>query len=259
MPRQTGFFIGLISDEIFYESRRKRPLPVTFPLKATTPRVLMYRFMIGVSVAILFAIQPLARTLPNGGAREAAGYIVSTLFLAAIAEFATLALGKTFARTTVLSNSVASPKALLTLASALLCLNIFSKKLSGYLPLPHRGPPTIPLLILIGAWLAALWYVARFGWSKRSAFIALGVLVLGTRFLVLGASPFDRLTGDMLANIDQSLDVLFLGRFPYAVQPLPMPYLTVTFLAYAPAKLLGIDLRHTNLVLDVAAVALTIF
>ena len=64
-------------------------------------------------------------------------------------------------------------------------------------------------------------------------FVALGGLVLGTRILVLDASPFGHLTGDMLANIDRAINVLFEGRFPYSIYPLPMPYLPVTFLAYA--------------------------
>jgi MFS family permease len=73
--------------------------------------------------------------------------------------------------------------------------------------------------------------------------------------LVLWVSPFDRLLGDMLATIDRSLDELLAGRFPYVNFPPPMPYLPGTFLAFEPPKLLGWDIRVTNLVLDVVAVA----
>lgn len=230
-----------------------------FPTNRNVALGPMYRFLVGASAAVLFAIQPLAQGIQNQARRETAGLVVSLLFLAAIVEYSTLAVGRKFAADPPLSNPGPPRESIAWIASGLLCLNIFSNKLSAYLPLPHRGPPTLPLAILIAFWLAVLRFSRRFGRSRRTAFVALGGLILGTRVLVLGASPFDRLNGDMLANIDRGLGALFQGRFPYAIFPLPMPYLPATLLAYAPAKLLGIDLRFANLGLDVATVALAIF
>ena len=75
-------------------------------------------------------------------------------------------------------------------------------------------------------------------------------LVVAVRLIGLAATPFDRIVGDMLATIDRSLDLLFAGEFPYVNFPPPMPYWPGMFLAYAPAKWLGLDLRVMNLLID---------
>ena len=216
-----------------------------------------YRFLVGLTVAILFAVQHTVKLRMTGTAQAVLGDVVSLGFLLAVAEFATLALGRRLASRWKTRADVADrvPIAVVfTIASLLLVLNLIAKTMSPYFALQRRAPPTIPLLILVGWWLALTLRARRRGCSTRTCLVALAGLVLGTRVLLLWVSPFERMTGDMLATIDRSLGELLAGRFPYVNFPPPMPYPPATFLAYLPPKLLGCDLRLTNLALDVAAV-----
>jgi hypothetical protein len=147
----------------------------------------------------------------------------------------------------------------LVIGSLLLVFNLCAKALSPYLPLQHRPPPLIPLLWVVGFWLAMIVFCAcRPARAAAACLLGLAGLVLGTRILSLAVLPYDRNLSDMVPIIDRALDELLAGRFPYINYPPPMPYLPVMFLAYLPAKLLGVDLRWTNLVLDGATVALAI-
>jgi hypothetical protein len=99
-------------------------------------------------------------------------------------------------------------------------------------------------------------WACRPGRAASACLVGLAALVFGTRILALSVLPYDRQLTDMVPTIDRALDELLAGRFPYRNYPPPMPYLPVMFLAYLPAKLLGVDLRLTNLILDVVSVAL---
>jgi hypothetical protein len=222
-----------------------------------------YRLAIGGLVAILFAVQYPVRARLDGPGRTIMGYLGALGLFIAVAEFATLAVGRRL-RNRSSSESAEGDQAPIVLvgalASLLLLIDLFAKTLSPYLGLQRRPPPTIPLLIVVLFWLVSLGLAhARRGASaRRACLVGLTGLVLGTRVLVLWVSPFDRLPGDMLSTIDRSLDELLAGRFPYVSFPPPMPYLPVMFLAYLPPRLLGLDLRLANLGLDLATVAAAI-
>jgi hypothetical protein len=218
-------------------------------------RMNAYRLLTGLAVAVLFAVQHTVAAYLTGTSRTVAGYAASLGFFAAVAEFATLSLGRRLAKGSGGAGDRVSVAGVFAIASLLLVFNLVSKTLSAYLALQRLPPPTVPLLVLVGWWVAMIGWVRWRGRSPRSLFVAFAGLVLGTRVLVLWVSPFDRLLGDMLPTIDRALGELLAGRFPYVDFPPPMPYLPGTFLAYAPPKLLGCDIRVTNLALDVAAVA----
>lgn len=222
-----------------------------------------YRFTVGAIVAVLFAVQHTVMSRLSGHERTIAGYGLTIGFLVAVAEFATLTFWRwiSYRSTTPVPEGRVPVRSLVVLVSLILLLDLFSKVLSPYLALQRRPPPTIPLLIVVAWWVAAILVMLRrreaaYHWSL----IGIAGLVLGTRVLVLWVCRFDRLTGDMLPTIDRSLDELLAGRFPYVNFPPPMPYLPGTFLAYLPPKILGLDLRLSNLVLDlIAAIAVMRF
>ncbi|HWE37431.1 MAG TPA: hypothetical protein VG406_12755 [Isosphaeraceae bacterium] len=208
-----------------------------------------YRFAVALVVAALFAGQNTVQIHLHGASRTIGGYVVSIAFLAAVAEFATLGIGRRLRNSTTIDGRGVPTRAAWAVATVLLVVDLFAKKLSAYIAVPHRPPPLWPTVAVVAGWVAILAY-ARRARSKRVA-IAIGLswLAAGTGLLVMLASPFDRLTGDMLWNINRALNALEAGRFPYLDAPPPMPYLSGTFLAYAPPHRLRLDLRLTNLVL----------
>jgi len=213
-----------------------------------------YRLGIGLIVAVLFAVQHAVQLLLSGSRRTFLGDVVSLAFVAAVAEFSTMALGRRIARRPAGTDERVSTATVFAIATVLLVLDLFAKVLSPYLATQRQPPPTIPLLVVVGLWLAVIGIAARRPRdAERWCMIGLIGLIFGTRVLVLWVSPFDRLTGDMLPVIDRGLGDLFAGRFPYLNYPPPMPYLSGMFLAYVPPKLLNIDIRITNLILDVIA------
>jgi hypothetical protein len=222
-----------------------------------------YRLAVGGMVAFLFAIQYPIRARMDGPGRTLMGYLGALGLFVALAEFATLAVGRRLLKGSSSRSAEGDQAPIVAIgavASLLLLVDLFAKTLSPYLGIQRRPPPTIPLLIVVLFWLVALGRAqARRGASARRAFLlGLAGLVLGTRVLVLWVSPFDRLPGDMLSTIDRALNELLAGRFPYVSFPPPMPYLPVMLLAYLPPRLLGLDLRLANLGLDLATVAAAI-
>jgi hypothetical protein len=216
-----------------------------------------YRLALGCVIAFCFAGQSLVQSRLGLPSRALAGYGVSLLFFFALAEFATMALRRRL-RAGLHPDLDSAPRvrvgAVLAVGSLLLVLNLSAKTLSPYLPLQHRPPPLIPTLAVVGFWLAIIVAACRPSRSTCACLVGLAGLVLGTRILALWVLPYDRQYSDMVPTIDRALDELLAGRFPYRNYPPPMPYLPVMFLAYLPAKLLGVDLRMTNLLLDVASV-----
>jgi hypothetical protein len=140
-------------------------------------------------------------------------------------------------------------------ATALLVPNLLASKLSAYVVAPIRPPPPGPTAVVVAGWVAFLAYAPRARSKRLAIAIGLAWLAAGTGWLVWLASPFDRLPGDMLWNIDRALDALEAGRFPYLDSPPPMPYLPGTLLAYEPPHALGFDPRLANLVLLAATAA----
>ena len=84
-------------------------------------------------------------------------------------------------------------------------------------------------------------------------------LIAVSRLTMASCVPFEALYADMLRTIDRSLGLLLAGAFPYiAAPPPPMPYWPLTFLSYLPTRLMGWDMRATNVAFDMATVAVAI-
>lgn len=152
----------------------------------------------------------------------------------------------------------------------------------------HTQPPeglsrtTLRLLnlVILGAWLATAHNMLNFllptvtGWQQLwfgAGALAWGLLAvrplhpgltlglalglgIGTRLLAIQQLPLDPLQSDMLPLVQRALDNLYAGQSPYALYlmpwELPLTYMPVTWLAYLPADLLGLDLRFTNLLAE---------
>ncbi len=123
--------------------------------------------------------------------------------------------------------------------------------------LPHTD--SIAWLIVVGGGLAlllALVYPPPPGW------ILLGAVVFGS--LVRAGSfagfPIEPARGDMLPLVQGALGNLLSGHSPYTIYAmpweLPLTYLPVAWLAYLPPFAVGLDIRLTNLVAELAIGAL---
>lgn len=82
---------------------------------------------------------------------------------------------------------------------------------------------------------------------------ALGV---GLRSIHIKYVPIEPSRGDMLPLVQQALANLFAGTSPYTTYrmpwELPLTYLPLTWLAYTPAWLVGIDVRWVNVLAEAA-------
>ncbi|MDQ5851389.1 MAG: hypothetical protein M3380_04815 [Chloroflexota bacterium] len=98
-----------------------------------------------------------------------------------------------------------------------------------------------------------------------AAYVAMVALALGTalRIIHMRHVPLEPARGDMLPLVQGALANLMEGRSPYTTYfmpwELPLTYLPLTWLAYAPAYLLRIDLRWTNIVAEVAVLGAAFF
>ena len=153
---------------------------------------------------------------------------------------------------------------------------------------PARAPFWVTVLPLIAAVFAisdVLTFVSR-GWTPArlaifgtgagallvlalrrapGALIAAVALALGIalRLLHIKHMPLDPSRGDMLPLVQQALGNLFRGQSPYTTYAmpweLPLTYLPLTWLAYAPGFMLGIDPRWTNVVAEFAVLGAAMF
>jgi len=208
-------------------------------------------------IAGLLGLQRLVGVHATGEAKLLIGHVLSLALCAAVMELGSPTLCRWFIKPSATAN-VNKPARVYVLLTLLLVVSAFSRDTARFFALFPSPPPTIPLAVLVGLWIAFLVRVVHQGFSNASMAVALVGLAVGVRVLNLGTLPFHRLDGDMLATIDRGLEELMSGRFPYANFPPPMPYLPGTFLAYLPAKLLGVDLRWANIVLDAMVVVATI-
>jgi hypothetical protein len=82
------------------------------------------------------------------------------------------------------------------------------------------------------------------------------VLGVGLRALHITYVPLEPSRGDMLPLVQQALGNLVVGNSPYATYSmpweLPLTDLPLTWLAYGPAFVAGLDMRWTNIVAEVA-------
>jgi hypothetical protein len=76
----------------------------------------------------------------------------------------------------------------------------------------------------------------------------------GLRISLWNSLPIVPANGDMLPLVHSALDNLLAGHSPYAIYRMPwdvpLTYLPLTWLAYAPPYLSGIDIRLSNLVAE---------
>lgn len=152
--------------------------------------------------------------------------------------------------------------------------------LSRYLQ--HQSQPLQRLLTLLMffAWSATArnflvfiapessrWHIALFGVGAVALAAAVvrpvspgwmlaGAVLMGTvvRLLGLAHVPIDPSRADMLPLVEGALGNLLAGQSPYTIYvmpwELPLTYLPVTWLAYLPPHLVGLDIRLTNLVAE---------
>ncbi len=134
--------------------------------------------------------------------------------------------------------------------------------ISDVLSFVSAGWTPARLLVLGGGTLVlfALALSGRYaGWAAALA-VLLGVAI---RALHIRHVPIEPARGDMLPLVQRALDNLFRGASPYTTYhmpwELPLTYLPLTWLAYTPAYLAGIDLRWTNIVAELAVLAAGLF
>ncbi len=118
---------------------------------------------------------------------------------------------------------------------------------------------TLPRAILFGGATILLLLLALR--HASSEVVALAAFVVGSvlRYLNMRHIPIEPARGDMLPLVQQAIASLTGGRDPYTIYSmpwqLPLTYLPLTWLAYAPTYLLGLDLRWTNVVAEVGLLA----
>jgi len=97
----------------------------------------------------------------------------------------------------------------------------------------------------------------RNSWQFFGFVVLLGMAM---RLASLPAVPIDPKDGDMLPVVRAALDRFLEGSSPYRLYhmpwPLPLVYSPLTWLAYLPPHVLGIDVRVTNLLLELSIGAL---
>jgi hypothetical protein len=133
--------------------------------------------------------------------------------------------------------------------------------IAGFIPavldlaafVPQAGGWTPERLGLLIGGVATLLVLSRAsaGWVALVAF-ALGATI---RLIHMDNTPIMPENGDMLPLVQGAIENLLAGRSPYMLYRMPwdvpLTYLPVTWLAYLPAYLLGIDLRWTNIAAEV--------
>jgi hypothetical protein len=90
-------------------------------------------------------------------------------------------------------------------------------------------------------------------WQSLSIALVAGI---GIRLFSFAHMPIEPARGDMLPLVQGALANLLTGQSPYAIYSmpwqLPLTYLPVTWLAYLPPYLAGLDIRLTNLLADIS-------
>ena len=115
--------------------------------------------------------------------------------------------------------------------------------------------PDAGLWLLLLAGLLALLMIA-WRWPSPAALFATALL-LGAAARLVGATalPITPEHGDMLPLVHGALQRLLAGQSPYALYtmpwPVPLTYLPISWLAYLPPALFGLDIRLSNLAAEV--------
>jgi hypothetical protein len=110
------------------------------------------------------------------------------------------------------------------------------------------APDWLLVILAFGGLLAACALLPR----APASLVAAGALAagLGLRLFDFAVIPIDPRRADMVPLVLAALDNLMHGHSPYATYqmpwPVPLTYLPLTWLSYAPALLAGIDPRWTS-------------
>lgn len=133
---------------------------------------------------------------------------------------------------------------------------------SDVLSFVDTGWSPLRLAIFVPSLLLLLAFALR---RAPALLIAAVAFALGTaiRFLHIKYVPLEPARGDMLPLVQQAIGNLLAGRSPYTTYSmpweLPLTYLPLTWLAYLPAFVAGIDLRWTNLVAEAGLLGAALF
>jgi len=229
-----------------------------------------YRLFLCLLIAFVFAMQrfiviqkpyALARLLGVGDlalVKKWLGIAVSFLFVAVLVEYAWAFLPRLRRRLGPLRVPLRSyafyERAFYVVASLFLLSDLREWPLRGLLPAfasPSLGAAVAWMLV----WAAVFAASSRLRARVDVDLVRFAFLVLLTRSLLIAYVRYETIYADMLRTIDRSLGLLLAGAFPYIDRPPPaMPYWPMTFLQYLPPRLLGWDLRATNVVVDLATV-----
>lgn len=239
-----------------------------------------YRPALVVALFFVFSLQKLVQVRPvlrlphlfelenSGPTKQWIGICVSFFLLALLMEFATARVAKwgvcllqSFGTGRNSAFSPCSPAchrgAYFILAGLFLFVGLQGRFITGYIA-ATPSPGTAVALAWLVAWSGFALISLRHRPRWRVDLCGFLGLILVSRVYAYSYLPMPKISGDMLATINRSLDLLIQGKFPYIDVPPPaMPYWPITFLQYAPCKLLGWDFRVVNLIVELATVVVT--
>jgi hypothetical protein len=105
--------------------------------------------------------------------------------------------------------------------------------------------------------VGAAWIASTIVWPAPVAHLVAGLAIAGValRLASYAALPLDPMRSDMLPAVHAAARNLLAGHDPYALYQMPgwvvpLVYFPLTWLAYVPATALGVDLRLTNVLLE---------
>jgi hypothetical protein len=111
-------------------------------------------------------------------------------------------------------------------------------------------------LAVFGTGMAALLIVTLRRMPGIAVAVAAFALGMAIRLSHIKVIPLEPRRGDMLPLVQQAIDNLLRGQSPYTTYSmpweLPLTYFPLTWMAYLPATLLGLDIRWTNVVAECA-------
>ena len=194
-------------------------------------------------LALALAAQIPIRARFDGPARVALGYCVSAALMAGIGLLGRSRRGASHAQ------SRQGLRIVVLLATCLLLANLGPRVVSPGLALPPRLGTGNAWLVLLGAWAGFVVWIWRTGISAGKVAVGLAAAAIASHGLIVITSPFDRLPGDMLWNINRALTRTLRGDFPHPDSAPPMTYLPGTWLPYMLPRLAGVDLRVANLLM----------
>lgn len=158
----------------------------------------------------------------------------------------------------------APPQQACTMERRLWALLLLGHHLACIIPcmrMAERVPRLQLAVLAVGALVLAAAVVRPL--SAAALLLIAGVVGSLLRITTLPGLPIDPRDGDQLPLVLRAIENLLAGRSPYGLfffpWPLPLVYLPVTWLAYLPTYLLHLDIRLTNLVMELLVAAALLF